>query len=70
LGDLFDFGFKSNLRNLQLFRRYAAEPDASTREHRLFVGGLLLLVLGAVLLLGWLIVSVLGWLDSIVIPVP
>jgi hypothetical protein len=70
LGDLFDFGFKSNLRNLELFRRYAAEPDASTREHRLFVGGLLLVLLGAVLLVGWLLLGLLGWLDSIVIPVP
>ena len=70
LGDLFDFGFKSNLRNLELFRRYASEPDASTAEHRRFLGGLLLLVLGVVLALGWLFVALLRWLDSFVIAVP
>jgi hypothetical protein len=69
LGDLFDFGFKSNLRNLELFRRHASDPDASTRDHRLFLGGLLLVVVGAVLAVGWLFVSLLGWLDSFVIPI-
>lgn len=70
LGDLFDFGFKSNVRNLELFRRHANVPDASTRDHRWFLGGLLLLVLGLMLLIGWLLVTTLGWLDSLVVPVP
>ena len=70
LGDLFDFGFKSNLRNLELFRRYASEPDTSTAEHRRFLGGLLLLVLAAVVALGWLLVALVRWLDSFVIAVP
>src|SRR4029077_9582399 len=42
VGDLFDFGFKSNVRNLDLFRRHATDPRASTAEHRRFLGGLLL----------------------------
>ena len=31
LGDLYDFAFRSNSRNLALFRRHALEPEASTR---------------------------------------
>lgn len=70
VGDVFDFGFKSNLRNLELFRRHALDPDSSTRDHRVFLGGLLLLALGVVLALGWLLLSLSGWLDSIVIAGP
>ena len=70
VGDLFDFGFKSNMRNLDLFRRYAADPDASTAEHRRFFGGLLLVVLGLVLLMGWAFLAVLRWLDSFTIALP
>src|SRR5262245_38955342 len=69
-GDLFDFGFKSNIRNLELFRRHAADPDASTAEHRRFLGGLLLIVFGLVLFMGWAFVTVLRWLDSFTIAVP
>lgn len=70
IGDLFDFGFKSNLRNLELFRRYASDPGASTRPHRMFLGGILLVALGLVAALGWLVVALIGWLDTFVIPAP
>lgn len=66
LGDAFDFVFKSNTRNVALFRRYAADPGASTREHRLIILGVVLALVG----LGWLIVSAIGWLLSIEIPAP
>ncbi len=63
LGDLFDFVFKSNSRNMALFRRYASDPTASTREHRLVVGGALALIVGLV----GLLVAALSWLASIVV---
>lgn len=66
LGDLFDVVFKSNTRNLELFRRHATNPDASTRGHRLFLGGLILILGGAV----WLIAVAVAWLLSINIPTP
>ncbi|HEY0444336.1 MAG TPA: DUF4112 domain-containing protein [Candidatus Limnocylindrales bacterium] len=66
LGDLFDVVFKSNTRNVELFRRHATNPDASTRGHRLFLGGLVLIVLGAL----WLIAIGLGALLSVQIPTP
>ena len=66
LGDLFDVVSKSNKRNLELFRRYATDPGASTTSHRLFLGGLLLLIVGVI----WLMIAAIGWLLSIEIPVP
>jgi hypothetical protein len=56
LGDLFDFAFRSNSRNLALFRRHALDPSASTRGDRMFFFGLLLALLGA----AWLLVLALG----------
>jgi hypothetical protein len=66
LGDLFDVVFRSNVRNLELFRRYASEPDASTAGQRAFFIGLGLIGLGVL----WLLASLIGWLLSIEIPVP
>ena len=57
IGDAFDLWFKSNSRNLRLIRRHVAEPNASTRDHWLVVGGLVLAVLAVVVLVGWLLVS-------------
>lgn len=62
-GDLFDFVFKSNSRNMDLFRRYASDPTASTREHRLVLIGALGLVIGII----WLLVAALSWLASVVV---
>jgi hypothetical protein len=57
LGDLFDFAYKSNTRNLELFRRYARDPGASTGEHRAFIVGLVLLIVGVLAL----VLTALGW---------
>jgi Domain of unknown function (DUF4112) len=66
IGDAFDFIFKSNTRNLALFRRHATNPGASTTEHRAFLAGLVLILAGLL----WLAVVAIGWLLSIEIPVP
>jgi hypothetical protein len=66
LGDAFDFVFKSNTRNLALFRRHATDPGASTTEHRAFLAGLVLVLVGLL----WLAVVAIGWLLSIEIPTP
>jgi hypothetical protein len=64
LGDAYDLVFRSNSRNLGLFRKHALDPAASTRgEQALFIG-LGLLIVGIV----WLVVvamsTVIGWLGS------
>ena len=66
VGDAFDFIFKSNTRNLALFRRHATDPGASTTEHRAFLAGLVLVLAGLL----WLAVVAIDWLLSIQIPVP
>jgi hypothetical protein len=58
-GDLFDFAWKANDRNLALLERYAYEQRAPSASDWLFVIGLiaLLVIIAAVpfLLAGWLI---------------
>ena len=56
LGDLYDVFFRSNTRNLDLFRRHALDPHASTRGERAFFLGLLLLIVGVL----WLAFVALG----------
>jgi len=66
LGDLFDFVSKANARNLELFRRHASEPGASTADQRAFFAGVGLVLLGAL----WLVAQLIGRLQSIEIAVP
>jgi len=40
LGDLFDAGFKANLRNIGLLERYQLDPQRSRRESRWVLGGI------------------------------
>ena len=59
LGDLFDFGFKANRRNLDLLERYVQRPNATCRSS-----------LGALLaVMGLLILMLIGmiWVASVVI---
>ncbi len=64
LGDLYDVVLRSNTRNLELFRRHALEPEASTSGHRVFFSGLLLLVLGLVWILVIALSAVASWLGT------
>jgi len=66
VGDAFDFFFKSNTRNVELFRRHATDPGASTTEHRAFLAGLALLLIGVV----WLLAIAVGSVLSIELPAP
>jgi len=64
VGDVYDLFFRSNSRNLELFRRHALDPSASTRgEQALFIG-LALLVVGIVWLVVTALGAILGWLGS------
>jgi hypothetical protein len=66
IGDLFDFVAKANRRNLDLFRRHASDPNASTADQKAFFAGLVLLLVGIV----WLMVQLVGWLLSLEVPAP
>jgi hypothetical protein len=60
VGDLLDFVSRSNERNVELFRRHAADPTASTGDQWRFFVGLALIVAGSV----WLVARAFGWLIS------
>ncbi len=63
LGDLFDLGFKANLRNVSLLERSLSDPQRAQRAGRLILGALalfLVLVLAGVIALVVLAVSALG----------
>lgn len=61
-GDLFDFAWKSNLRNVVLLERHQADPARTRRADRLFVvvvavtllAVCVALMVGSALLAGWL----------------
>jgi hypothetical protein len=61
LGDLFDAGWKANLRNLRLVEAHLGDPRATTRASRGWVAGavglVVLLLAGSALLAGWVVVS-------------
>jgi len=62
LGDLFDAGFKANLRNLALVQQHADRPVASRRSSRRFAAVLaigLFLLLAAAVAVGMLLVRLL-----------
>ena len=51
LGDLFDFAYKSNARNVALMREYINDPDAPTERHWMFLVGVVLVIVGVLALL-------------------
>jgi Domain of unknown function (DUF4112) len=61
LGDAYDLFFRSNSRNLDLFRRHALDPGASTRGEQAFFVGLVVLAIGLV----WLVVTLIGAIGSV-----
>jgi hypothetical protein len=54
LGDLFDIVSRSNSANLEIFRRHALDPGASTRGDRRFFVGLVLVLIGIIWVIAWL----------------
>ena len=53
--------FRSNSRNLDLFRRHALDPGASTRGEQAFFIGLVVLAIGLL----WLVATMIGWIGSV-----
>ena len=65
VGDLYDVAFRSNSRNLDLFRRHALDPDASTRGEEAFFLGLALMLVGIIVLAAMALGAVIGALGSV-----
>ncbi len=62
LGDLFDFAFKANRRNLDLLERYVRQPDSTRKSSRgalvIALGGLALLAIGMIWLAATIVQAV------------
>ncbi|GGD05402.1 DUF4112 domain-containing protein [Halopseudomonas salina] len=59
VGDLFDFAWKANNRNVSLLNRYLDSPRETEVTSRVFVWGLSAALLGLVVLVGYLLVLLL-----------
>lgn len=62
LGDLFDFGWKANRRNIALLDRHVAEPAPVQRSSRLVLIAVLAALFVVLALAAWGSVSLLRWL--------
>lgn len=60
-GDLFDFGFKANARNVRLYRRHLDSPGGSRRASRAVVAVAVLVILTLLAVLGLVAIAVLRW---------
>jgi len=64
IGDVFDFVFKANVRNLELLDRYQLSPVETRRKSRLNVFAILFTLLVLFILLIWGFVSLIGFIWS------
>ncbi len=62
VGDLFDFAWKANSRNVRLLQQYSLDPRQTTNKNRLFV--IILCVVLIILIVGivWLGIVIIVWL--------
>ena len=60
VGDVFDFWFKANSRNLDLMKSRLTDPGRSTRNDWVVVLGLIGAIVGTIVLVGWFIASLIG----------
>ncbi|HHP7229288.1 MAG TPA: DUF4112 domain-containing protein [Xenococcaceae cyanobacterium] len=66
VGDLFDIGWKANLRNMALLEEHLQVTPTNPQRDRLFLIGLILLLTIIVLGLASLAVVLIGWLWQII----
>lgn len=59
-GDLFDFVFKANLRNLRLLEQHTRDPAGQSRSNRVVAAAIIIGVLAIAGLLVWGVAALLG----------
>lgn len=59
-GDLFDFVYKANLRNLRLLEGHVRDPVAQRKSNRAVAAAIIVGVLAIVALVAWAIAALLG----------
>jgi len=65
VGDLFDFAWKANQRNVRLLNQYLDSPRETQTTSRVFVWLLGAALLGAVILIGYLVLLLFQGLFSL-----
>lgn len=65
VGDLFDFGWKANRRNLRLLERWQARPAAVHRGSKLLLAAIMLVLLALLVGAAFLGVFLVRWLLSL-----
>lgn len=65
VGDLFDFVFKANERNVRLAERWLENPTRARRRSGAELAAVGLVLVGALVLLGWAVVAVVSGLLSL-----
>lgn len=61
VGDLFDFGYKANARNVRLLRTHVDEPGAGRLQNRLVVGGAVLIIVVTIFAALILAIAIMRW---------
>lgn len=67
VGDIFDFAWKSNQRNIKLLNAYLDSPRDSTKSSRLFVFGMTAGVIAFIVGIGALGIMILRWVFQLVV---
>ncbi|HET6629392.1 MAG TPA: DUF4112 domain-containing protein [Woeseiaceae bacterium] len=63
-GDLFDFVYKANLRNLALLERHLRDPAGQRKSNRAVAAAIIFAVLAVVVLVAWALLALLGALSG------
>lgn len=62
VGDLFDFAWKANRRNVLLLQQYSLDPRRTTNRNRVFVIILCLVLIALIIGIIWLGIVIITWL--------
>lgn len=62
IGDLTDFIWKANQKNIELLNQYIENPQQTSTHSRIFVGAIVVMIVGVILSLGVLGFLLLQWL--------
>jgi hypothetical protein len=62
VGDLFDFAWKANSRNMRLLQQYSLDPRRTTNRNRVFVIVLCVVLVALIVGIVWLGIVIIAWL--------
>lgn len=64
-GDLFDFGYKANARNVRLLRRHIESPEQGRTENRLIAGVTVVAIMAIIVAAAMLAIAIFRWAWSV-----